>query len=106
LEGNVHVWQLANHQYGERLPADHSGAVLLTIQQGDRSMAKLISWDLFGDGAVAAHDVDVSLRDFGLTREDIRAWLIHTSGPRNQSSASVLAGMGPGLCSELVLLRC
>lgn len=97
-------------------------------------------------------DVDSFLADFGLRRDDIASWIIHTGGPKvlgavadglelpdgaldlsweclsevgNLSSASVLlvlekvlnrerqepgryslmAAMGPGFCSELVLLR-
>ncbi|HEY6351503.1 MAG TPA: 3-oxoacyl-[acyl-carrier-protein] synthase III C-terminal domain-containing protein [Candidatus Angelobacter sp.] len=97
-------------------------------------------------------DVDSFLSDFGLTRNDIGSWIIHSGGPKvleavedslelpqhalgasweslrevgNLSSASVLvvlektlarqrgvpgsysllAAMGPGFCSELVLLR-
>ncbi len=97
-------------------------------------------------------DVDSFLHDHGLTRDQIRSWIIHTGGPRvleavqaslelpdgaldasweclrrvgNLSSASVLvvledvlargggepgsysvlAAMGPGFCSELLLLR-
>jgi alkylresorcinol/alkylpyrone synthase len=97
-------------------------------------------------------DVDSFLSDFGLSRNDIESWIIHSGGPKvleavedslelpegaldaswdclrrvgNLSSASVLvvleqvlasgrgapgsysvlAAMGPGFCSELVLLR-
>ncbi len=97
-------------------------------------------------------DVDSFLADQGLTRKDMKSWVIHTGGPRvleatetalelpagtldaswkclrrtgNLSSASVLfvleefmknrrpepgtlgllAAMGPGFCSELLLLR-
>ena len=97
-------------------------------------------------------DVDAFLADYGLRRQDIGSWVIHTGGPRvleaataalelpdgalqtswdclrrtgNLSSASVLfvldetmknrrppqgtwgllAAMGPGFCSELLLLR-
>lgn len=99
-----------------------------------------------------ASDVDTFLRENGLERRDIGAWVLHTGGPRvleataaalslpegalaaswdclratgNLSSASVLfvleefmmrrqpppgmygilAAMGPGFCSELVLLK-
>jgi alkylresorcinol/alkylpyrone synthase len=99
-----------------------------------------------------ASDVDQFLADNGLSRSDIRSWIMHTGGPKvleaiedalqlpagaldaswdslrkvgNLSSASVLlvledfmnarrlaegsygllAAMGPGFCSELVLLR-
>jgi alkylresorcinol/alkylpyrone synthase len=97
-------------------------------------------------------DVDSFLEDYGLRRDDIASWIIHTGGPKvldavsdalelkegdleaswnslakvgNLSSASVLvvledflahrrgepgtysvlAAMGPGFCSELLLLR-
>jgi alkylresorcinol/alkylpyrone synthase len=97
-------------------------------------------------------DADQFLSDHGLTRSDIKSWVIHTGGPKileateaalglqngaldaswrclrrtgNLSSASVLfvleevlnngrpasgswgilAAMGPGFCSELVLLQ-
>lgn len=99
-----------------------------------------------------ASDIDLFLRDHGLARKDIGAWVMHTGGPKvlqaceqalelpshalaaswqslaklgNLSSASVLtvlqefmtarrpepgtlsilAAMGPGFCSELVLLE-
>jgi alkylresorcinol/alkylpyrone synthase len=179
----------------------------LTFQQGDLSMANLISAGLFGDGAAAvlvagaernlpgpailatrsvfypgtehvmgwdisekgfqivlsrevpevverhlAKDVDAFLADQGLTRGDIQSFIFHTGGPSvleaaeralrlapgalevswaclrrmgNLSSASVLmvleevmlhrrpaagtysilAAMGPGFCSEFVLMR-
>src|SRR5579862_7661246 len=179
----------------------------LTLQQGDLSVANLISSGLFGDGAAAvlvsgaerqadgpeilatrsvfypnsehvmgwdisergfrivlsrevpevvenhlASDVDAFLEEHCLSRPDIGTWVLHTGGPRvleataaalnleegaldasweclrrtgNLSSASVLlvleevmmrrrpaagtysilAAMGPGFCSELVLLR-
>jgi alkylresorcinol/alkylpyrone synthase len=98
------------------------------------------------------HDMDAFLADQGLTRADIKSWVLHTGGPKvleataealdlhngqldaswdclkkvgNLSSASVLvvledvmrnrrpepgtlgilAAMGPGFCSELLLLR-
>jgi alkylresorcinol/alkylpyrone synthase len=98
------------------------------------------------------HDADQFLADNGLSRKDIKSWVIHTGGPKvleatekalclpaksldaswqclrktgNLSSASVLfvleevmknrrpepgtwgilAAMGPGFCSELVLLK-
>jgi alkylresorcinol/alkylpyrone synthase len=97
-------------------------------------------------------DVDAFLKDHGLTRHDLKSWVLHTGGPKvleatataldlhngqldaswdclkrvgNLSSASVLvvledvmrnrrpepgtlgllAAMGPGFCSELVLLE-
>jgi len=179
----------------------------LTFQQGDLTMANMISAGLFGDGAAAvlvvgaeldlpgpailatrsvfypdteqvmgwdisekgfqivlskevpevieqhlAADVDAFLADQRLTRSDIQSFILHTGGPRvleateqalqlppgaldiswaclrrtgNLSSASVLvvleevmlhqrpapgtysllAAMGPGFCSELILLR-
>jgi alkylresorcinol/alkylpyrone synthase len=179
----------------------------LTLQQGDTSIANIISSGLFGDGAAAvliagaerkadgpevlatksifypnsehvmgwdisekgfrivlsrevpeviqdhlASDVDTFLEEQSLSRSDIGAWVLHTGGPRvleatqtalglpegalsaswdclrrtgNLSSASVLlvleefmtkrrpakgthsilAAMGPGFCSELVLLK-
>ena len=178
----------------------------LTLQQGDLTVANLISTGLFGDGAAAviiagenclatgpqivatessfypdtervmgwdisetgfkivlspevpqvvekflARDVDRFLAAHGLTRSDIGSWILHTGGPKilratekalglnkealriswdclrrmgNLSSASVLmvleermtnrpppgtwsilAAMGPGFCSELVLLK-
>lgn len=179
----------------------------LTWQNGDLSMANLISTGLFGDGAAAVivagketrfkgpeilatkstfysntedtmgwavsengfrivlspdvplvikenlrKDADSFLQEFGLTRKDISSWIIHTGGPKvleaiadalelpeksleasweclrrvgNLSSASVLmvledvlqnrrgapgtysvlAAMGPGFCSELLLIR-